>query len=452
MSTLEEDYNSLFPASRQLYERACLAIAGGVTHDSRYFTPFPPAISHASGAYKWELSGQRLLDYWMGHGALLLGHAHPVVVDAVASQATRGTHYGAAHELEVEWAELIQAMMPGAELVRFVSSGSEATQLAMRLARAYTGRRRILKFAGHFHGWHDDAVAGGGNPTAPGLAGLSQRAQDDTLLIPSGQLDLVATALEAGDIAAVLVEPSGGSWGAVPLAAEFLNGLHSLTQKHHTLLIFDEVITGFRVATGGAQAAFAWKPDITCLAKIMAGGLPGGAVVGKREVMQLLEFRQDPLWNKQRKVAHFGTFNANPLSAAAGVAALRLIQDGEPIKMANRLCEHLVTLINNVLQATGVCGVAYNQASMFHIALGVPHLPSIKDVSPAIQQQLLIAAKGPQTQLLRRAMLLEGVDLMRTGGFISAAHTSDNIEQTASALSKALQRLVKEGHISQLVR
>ena len=452
MSKLEEEYSLRYPASQQLYKRACRAIAGGVPHDSRYFTPFPPAISRASGAYKWELGGERLLDYWMGHGALLLGHAHPKIVEAVVSQASKGTHYGAEHVLQVEWAELIQSMMPAAELVRFVSSGSEATQLAIRLARAYTGRRRILKFAGHFHGWHDEAVAGGSNPAAPSLAGLSQRAEEDTILVPVGQLEMVELALETGDIAAIMVEPSGGSWGAVPLSPEFLEGLRGLTHKYKTLLVFDEVITGFRVDTGGAQAAFAWKPDITCLAKIMAGGLPGGAVVGKRAVMELLEFRQDAKWNQQRKVAHFGTFNANPLSSAAGVATLRLIQSGEPIKVANALCDQLVAAINDVLHSFGVCGVAYNQASMFHIALGVPSLPTGSEVTPEIQQQLLVAAKGRQTQLLRQAMLLEGVDLMRTGGFVSAAHTADNIEQTVTAFSRALLRLATDGYLPQLVR
>jgi len=168
--------------------------------------------------------------------------------------------------------------------------------------------------------------------------------------------------------------------------------------------------------------------------------------------MELLEFRQDAKWNQQRKVAHFGTFNANPLSSAAGVATLRLIQSGEPIKVANALCDQLVAVINDVLHSFGVCGVAYNQASMFHIALGVPSLPTGSEVTPEIQQQLLVAAKGRQTQLLRQAMLLEGVDLMRTGGFVSAAHTADNIEQTVTAFSRALLRLATDGYLPQLVR
>lgn len=464
MHDLMDEYALAFPASARLYERAVHSIAGGVTHDSRYFLPFPIAVKRAAGAYKWDADGHRLLDYWMGHGALLLGHSHPAVVEAVQAQAALGTHYGASHELEITWAESIQAMVPTAELVRFVSSGSEATQLALRLARAYTRRPRSLKFSGHFHGWHDEAAAGGGNPSSSGQAGVTEAAEAGTILVPAGDAGIVDKALAGGDIAAVLVEPSGGGWGAVPLSGEFLRELETVCRRHGTLLIFDEVVTGFRVHTGGAQALHQVRPDLTCLAKVMAGGLPGGAVVGRKAVMELLEFRPNqPGWDKESKVAHFGTFNANPLSAAAGIAALRVIRDTDAIGHANSLCRQLIDGFNQVLRRRGVRGLAYGQSSMFHIALGVEGLPehivaensaesALAALPAPLQARLLAAAKGPETQVVRRAMLLEGVDLMRTGGFLSLAHTADDLQRTLQAFDRALVRLADAGQIGECLR
>ncbi len=461
VSDLVARYQKEFPRSARLYERAVSAIAGGITHDSRFFTPFPIAVERTQGAWKWDVDGRRLVDYWMGHGSLLLGHAYPAVVEAVSAQASRGTHYGASHELEVEWAEIIIDALPAADLVRFVNSGSEATQLALRLARSYTNRSRSLKFSGHFHGWHDEAAAGGGNPSAPGSAGITEATEAGTILVPAGDVGVVEQALQQHDVAAVLVEPSGGGWGAVPLAGEFLRELARVCKQHGTLLIFDEVATGFRVHYGGAQTLHGIQPDLTCLAKIMAGGLPGGAVAGRRDVMELLAFHPDkPGWDKEHKVAHFGTFNANPLSAAAGIAALRAIRECKAIDVANRLCEQLIAALNDVLRQKGICAFAYGQSSMFHIAFGVDPAVIRKQVAggeglssmPAqLQDQLIQAAKGPETQTVRRAMLLEGVDLMRTGGFLSSAHTTADLEYTVAAFKRALEHLAAAGELARLI-
>jgi glutamate-1-semialdehyde 2,1-aminomutase len=461
VSDLVARYQKEFPRSARLYERAVSAIAGGITHDSRYFTPFPIAVQRTQGAWKWDVDGHRLLDYWMGHGALLLGHAYPAVVEAVQTQAALGTHYGASHNLEVEWAELIVDALPAADLVRFVNSGSEATQLALRLARSFTGRTRSLKFSGHFHGWHDEAAAGGGNPSAPGQAGITEATEAGAVLVPAGDVSLVEQALKQYDIAAVLVEPSGGGWGAVPLTGEFLRALADVCKQYGTLLIFDEVATGFRVHYGGAQTLHSVHPDLTCLAKVMAGGLPGGAVAGRRDVMELLAFHPDnPGWDKEHKVAHFGTFNANPLSAAAGIAALRSIRENDAIGVANQLCEQLVNELNTVLRQKGVRAFAYGQSSMFHIAFGVDASVSqfaaaghdgVNGIPVKLQEQLIQAAKGPQTQVVRRAMLLEGVDLMRTGGFLSSAHTLSEIEYTVEAFKRALDCLAADGELEQLI-
>ncbi|MFS8533712.1 MAG: aspartate aminotransferase family protein [Limnochordales bacterium] len=444
---LDRDYAAAFPRSRELFAEALSRLPSGITHDARWMDPFPVFVERAQGAYKWTVDGRRLIDYWMGHGALLLGHGHPAVTAAIAEQLQRGTHFGASHPLELEWARLIQEMVPGAELVRFVNSGTEATQLAMRLARAYTGRTRVAKFAGHFHGWHDEAVSGYKGPYGvTATTGVPQEVLSTTIALPAGDAAALRQALGRGDVAALIVEPSGGSWGAVPLDRDFLQLAREETERTGTLLIFDEVITGFRLAPGGAQEYYGVRADLVCLGKIVAGGLPGAAVAGRADVLAYLAYR-DPEWNRTKKIAHQGTFNANPLTAAAAVATLRQIKDGEAIRRANALCRALGQGLNRALAESGVRGCVYWQSSMFHIALGLDAEPSPtgeppRGVEPGVLERL---AKGPETLALRKAMLLEGVDLMRSGGFLSSAHTEQDVAETVAAFGRALARLKREG-------
>jgi len=444
---LDEEFASAFPKSRALFVEARQLLPGGLTHDARRLDPFPVYVERASGAYKWTVEGRRLIDYWMGHGALLLGHNHPAVTAAVARQLQLGTHFGASHPLELEWARLIQAMVPGAEQVRFVNSGTEATQLAMRLARAHTGRTRIAKFSGHFHGWHDEAVSGYRGPFGVSAStGVPQEVLSTTVALPPGDAEALRRALAAGDVAALIVEPSGGSWGAVPMDAEFLRLVREETRRAGTVLIFDEVITGFRLAPGGAQEYYGVDADLVCLGKIVAGGLPGAAVAGRADIMAYLAYR-DEEWNRTRKIAHQGTFNANPLTAAAAVATLKELQDGVAIRRAAAACQALGEALNRTLAECGVTGYVYWQSSMFHIALGLQPPPGARGepprgVDPALLERL---SKGTGTLALRKAMLLEGVDLMRSGGFVSAAHTEDDIAETAAAFGRALRRLRREG-------
>ena len=202
--TIQEEFRARHPRAAALAERARAAIPGGITHDIRHLLPFPVYIERARGTRKWDVDGHEYVDYWMGHGALFLGHCHPAVVSAVQEQVARGTHLGASHELEVRWAELVNRLVPCAELTRFTMSGTEATHLAMRVARAYTGRTKILKFAGHFHGWHDGAVAGVNPPyEVPMSAGIPGATLDQVLICPPNDIKAVETALERGDVAAV---------------------------------------------------------------------------------------------------------------------------------------------------------------------------------------------------------------------------------------------------------
>src|SRR5262245_26055964 len=251
---LEDAYRQALPASRALFARAQHLFPDGVTHDNRRMQPFPIFVERADGAYKWDVDGRQYIDYWMGHGALLMGHNPPHVRDAVIEQAARGTHYGASHPLEVTWAEWVCKLVPGAERVRFTASGTEATHMALRLARAYTGKRRVVKFAGHFHGWHEGLEVGVQAPyEGEPEAGQMQEAVDAVALCPPNDVAAVRAALAAEDVAAIILEPTGGHFGHGPRGPAFLAALREETRRANVLLIFDEVVTGFRVAPGGAQ-------------------------------------------------------------------------------------------------------------------------------------------------------------------------------------------------------
>ncbi len=435
-SKLLEAYRARHPKSLALWERACRVIPGGITHDIRYLTPFPVYVERAAGSRKWDVDGHEYVDYWMGHGALFLGHCPPAVVAALQEQATRGTHPGACHEIEVRWAEEVVRLVPSAELVRFTMSGTEATHLALRLARAYTGRPKVVKFTGHFHGWHDGVVAGVNPPyEVPLSAGVPSATLDQALLCPPNDPKAVERLVERGDVAAVILEPAGGQAGTTPTIPGFLQELRALTSRHHVVLIFDEVITGFRYAPGGAQAYFGVIPDLTTLAKIVAGGLPGGAVAGKREIMQLLSHRGDPAWDGSERVAHAGTFNANPLSAVAGIATLEVIADGGLQARANKLGDELRSALSDVLKRVGAPGAVFGEASIYHVSFeGRPGLAGFDR-----------PRRNDLYHLLRCALLNHGVDCSMFHGWVSAAHTEEDLALTIQAYARALGAMVADG-------
>ncbi len=319
------------------------------------------------------MDGHQYTDYVVGHGALILGHGHPQVVEAVREQMTQGTHLGAGTPHEIAWAELVQRLIPSAELTKFTSSGTEATMMAMRLARAYTGKDKILKFAGHFHGWHDYAVAGQTAPwDVPASAGVPGETLSTMVIAPVNDLDFVDARLAEGDIAGVILEASGASWAAIPHPPGYLQRLREITTKHGVVMIMDEVITGFRYSPGGVQEVEGVTPDLTTLAKILAGGLPGGAVAGKADIMNLLTFRDDAHWNRYNKVGHPGTYNANPLCAVAGVTALTILSDPAQQQYADALAVRLRAGFNRVLLHEEVPGFCHGESSMFHLVLGTP--------------------------------------------------------------------------------
>lgn len=446
--TVTEEYTRKFAQSAQHYQAAQAALPGGITHMSRAFDPFPLYIDRCVGAYKWDIEENRYIDYWMGHGAMLLGHAHPAIVEAVREQVGRGTHAGGSTRLEVEWAQLITQLVPSAEQVKFTSSGTEATLLALRAARAYTGKSKILKFEGHFHGWHDYVMCGVVPPyDTPMSAGIPEEVQHTVLLVPFNDPAALTQALESSDdIAAVIVEPGGSFDDTVPADPRFLAHLRHETARRGVLLIFDEVVTGFRYAVGGAQEYFKVIPDLTTLAKIMAGGLNGGAVVGRKDIMEVFAPSADPMRSRYHTVPHPGTYNANPLSAAAGVAALKLIATGEPTKQAQDMTARLLSGVNAMLQRRGVPGCAYGRASIFKTFIGAEPPPLTRLEFSQIKEDTATLTRGaPHARELRQAMLLNGVDLMRVAGFVSAAHTDAIIDETVQAFDHAVGRLQQEG-------
>jgi glutamate-1-semialdehyde 2,1-aminomutase len=447
-SPILRNYREKTPGSARLYARALGSLPDGITHVSRYLEPHPLFVARAAGSRKSDVDGNEYVDYVGGHGALLLGHNHPAIVEAVAAQLARGTHYGASHELELEWAECIRRLVPSAERVRFTGSGTEATHLALRVARAATGKPMVVRFAGHFHGWHDHVAFTG--ELSPGIVkGIA----DHILISPPGDVYAFrALCHERDDIAAVLLEPTGATFGQVPLQKEFLAELRNETERRGIVLIFDEVISGFRCSPGGAQGHYSIKPDLTTLAKILAGGFPGGALAGRADLLRVLEYRRTAAGLRLPEVPHQGTFNANPISAAAGIATLRLIEHSGFIEHANQAASSIRDGLNAVIRRQGRSWCAYGEFSAFHI---YPN-PKSEPVSPADiyagkvhWSHLKGATPLELQQKVRAGFLAKGVDVFYwPGGLVSGVHAADDVDRTVSAFERVLRRLADEGEFA----
>jgi glutamate-1-semialdehyde 2,1-aminomutase len=447
--TIDAVYRERFPSSAKLFERGRGLFPDGVTHDGRFLKPFPVYIEHALGSKKYDADGNELIDYWMGHGALLLGHSHPVVVEAVQQQVARATHPGACHRVEIEWAEWVKKLVRSAEKLRFVNSGTEATLMALRISRIVTGRRKIMKFAGHFHGWHDMLIPAADPPYDTGdysMPGITSGVLGDLVVVPPNDLAAVERAIDEHQPASIILEGTGGHWGLVPMRGAFLRGLRELTARKGTILIFDEVITGFRVAPGGSQGHYEITPDLTTMAKILAGGLPGGCLGGRADLMSALEFENR--WGKKMK--HPGTYNGNPLSAAAGVAALEVVASGEPCRVANEMGRLLRTGLNELFEQKNVDWVAYGEFSGVTIVPEysgprpdsddwVPYGNSVEKLDRKIDQNL--------THAFRCALLVGGVDFFGWRMMLSGAHTAGDIARTVTAVSEAIDLLREDGLI-----
>jgi glutamate-1-semialdehyde 2,1-aminomutase len=351
----------------------------------------------------------------------------------------RGTHLSASTDLEIRWGEQVRELIPSAEKVRFHSSGTEATMMALRMARAFTGKSRIIKFKEHFHGWHDYVSVG-----SSGIGGIPQETSDTVIVLPHGDISLVEKTLqERSDVAAIILEPTGAHMGQYAVAPSFLGELRDVTHRHGVVLIFDEVVTGFRISKGGAQEYYGVTPDVTTMAKILGGGLPGGGVAGKAEIINMIETRDDPEYNHSRRIGHNGTFNANPLSAAAGTKALELVATTPVTETANAMASRLKAGLNDLFSKMEIPGCASGVASSVFMRLGIDH-ECDKEVCVLSPEQMETVSDADRTNQLNLALINHGVHA-GTRFLLMAAHGERDIDDTVGAVEAAISEVRELG-------
>jgi len=424
--------------SNTLFTRALELFPGGVNSPVRAFRAVggkPHFIERGEGAYLFDVDGNRFIDYVLSWGPLILGHAHPVVVAALEKSIRGGASFGAPSPLEVELAELIQQAMPSMEMMRFVNSGTEATMSALRLARAYTGRNKVIKFEGCYHGHADlllvqagSGVATLGLPDSPGVPPSTTR---DTLVARYNDLDSVVALFGQFpmEIAAVIIEPVAGNMGVVPPEYEFLAGLRQLTERHDALLVFDEVMTGFRVHPGGAQSLYKIIPDLTTLGKVIGGGLPVGAYGGRQDIMELIA--------PSGAVYQAGTLSGNPLAMSAGIATLKVLQTEGIWDKLEAGANRIVSGIEKIAKQAQINIRTSRVGTMFSVFFTDQHVTDWNSV------------RSCDTNLFSKyflAMMENGVYLPPSqfeANFVSLAHSNEIIEKTLRAAERSFSRITR---------
>ncbi len=422
--------------SSELFKKAKELIPGGVNSPVRAAKAVdaePLFIQKGQGCYIWDADGNRYIDYVCSWGPLILGHAYPAVLEAIKEVIQNGTSFGAPTELEVKMAEMITEMIPSVEMVRMVNSGTEATMSAIRLARAYTGREKIIKFDGCYHGHSDSLLVAAGSGVAtfgiPGSPGIPEDIAKHTISLPYNNLSSVKEVFDriGNQIAAVIVEPIAGNMGVVLPEDGFLKGLRDITEKYGALLIFDEVITGFRVSAGGAQQLFGIQPDLTCLGKIIGGGFPVGAYGGKKEIMRHISPEGD--------VYQAGTLSGNPVAMAAGIATLRVLKDKSVYQELERKGKILFDGIKEKAKEKGIA-VTVNwigsMGSVFFTDQKVTDFNSVKK------------SDTDKFKKFYKEMLSNGIYLAPSpfeAIFVSYAHTDEALEYTVEAAAHAFEML-----------
>ena len=422
------------PRSAALYERARRLVPSGVNSPVRYYEPHPVFIRRAKGAHVWDADGSRYIDMCCGFGALLFGHGHPEIVAAVSRQLRRGTLYCAPTELEVELASLISSAYPSMRRVRLVNTGAEATMAAIRLARGHTGRSKIIKFDGCYHGAHDSVLVKAGSGSAhAGIAvsaGVTPGAARDTVVVPYN--DAAALDDAAGrcrdDLAGIIVEPVLGNMGVVPPSPGFLSAARRAARRHGALLVFDETITGFRVSEGGAQKTYGVRPDITTLGKALGGGLPIAAVGGRADVLDSLA--------PGGGVYQASTFAGNPVSVAAAVASVKLVN-----RSKGRLYPSLE------MRTARLAAAAADAAADLHVPHQVNRVSSMFQVffadGPVVDADTARASDGGRFDALFRGLLDAGVFAAASqfeAAMLSSAHAGEDVAAVEEAYASAMKR------------
>jgi glutamate-1-semialdehyde 2,1-aminomutase len=384
---MSKKYASKTAKSKKLYELAKKVLPGGVSYGIRYFEPHPFYTKKAKGSKLYDVDGNEYVDFWLGHTALILGHSPKAVVDAVKRQLENGTHYGTSHELEIVLAEQIRKMVPNGEMVRFTNSGTEANMYATRLARAYTGKSTIAKFEGGWHGGYDALHVGVKYPfDVPESGGLTAGATQDTILLPFNDLEGVRKTLKDKEVASIVIEPVLGAGGGVAAEKEFLNGLRELCDERNILLIFDEVITGFRLAPGGAQQYYGVKCDIVVFGKILGGGFPVGAFAGHKEIMEHLDSH---VYQRPKYSFHGGTFTANPITTTAGITTLKILEDGSLINELNKLGDKTREGIKEIFEKNGVNVQVTGTGSLLNTQFTKEKVKNARDVYNSDRDKLI---------------------------------------------------------------
>ncbi|MEW6376545.1 MAG: aminotransferase class III-fold pyridoxal phosphate-dependent enzyme [Thermodesulfobacteriota bacterium] len=438
-------YRQRTPSSEELFKRAKEAMPGGVSHNVHYFPPHPFFVKGAKGSKIWDVDGNEYLDLWMGHYTHILGHHPEVVTEAIERQLKEGIHWGILFEKQIEWAEIIRDLIPSAEMVRFCCSGTEATMYAVRLTRAFTGKNIILKIAGGWHGANSDLTMGIKMPyEKEDSLGLLPELHQYTKTIPFNDLSETLEIIyqNRNDLAGIILEPVIGEGGFIPAIEEYLKMLRSETERLGALLIFDEVISGFRVSLGGAQERFGIIPDLTTLGKIVGGGLPVGALAGKREILE--KTSPEKKGNKWESIMiGGGTFSAHPLTVAAGLTMLRYLKDHaeEIYPSLEAKGERVREGVQKAIHREGVEAIVTGIGSLFQT-----HFPFQKGValnSPHSIQQFTDTEKREIEFRIR--MLTKGIHVMHGGGGLSIAHSDGDIERIIEA-TREVAREMKEGN------
>lgn len=426
--------------SAQLYQQARDLMPGGVSSPVRAFRGVggdPLFIARGEGPYIYDVDGSRYVDYVMSWGPLVLGHAHPAVVEAIQQQAAHGTSFGAPTELEIQLARLVIDLMPSVEMVRFVNSGTEATMSALRLARAYTQRHKIVKFEGCYHGHADLLLVQAGSGVAtlglPDSPGVPPGATQDTLTAPYNDLAAVRTLFERfpDEIAAIIVEPVAGNMGVVPPVDGFLAGLRALVNDYGAVLIFDEVMTGFRVALGGAQAHYDVMPDLTAFGKVIGGGLPVGAYGGKRTIMEHVA--------PSGSMYQAGTLSGNPLAMAAGLATLRILSEPGTLERIAAVATAVRETIEQQAAAAGIPVQTAQVGTMFGLYFNDQPVTNYTQVKTSSTERY---ARFFHTLLDEKVYLAPSAF---EAGFASLAHEGSALEQTVAALERAFGKIGATG-------
>lgn len=415
-------YSSQTRRSKALYLRAKRVLPAGVSYFLRYIEPYPFYTAHARGNKLFDVDGNEYVDFWMGHYALILGHSPLQVVRKVKRQLDNGTHFGTAHELEIALAEQVAKMVPSAEMIRFTNSGTEATMYAARLTRAVTDRNKIGKFEGGWHGGYDALHIAVKQPfDLPESGGLTKGALEDTVILPYNKIEPIRKKIKAGNVAAVFIEPIILSGGCIPAKLDFLKELREVCTESNTLLVFDEIITGFRLAPGGAQQLLGVTPDITLFGKILGGGFPVGAIAGSREIME----HMNPLAYPRPKFAfHGGTFTANPITMTAGIATLEALENGRAISKLNQRGNYIRKKLKDVFERKNMDVQVTGLGSLWHTHFSKE---TIEDADAAARADKEGLEKYHLHLIENGIFFLPG-----KAGALSTAHTEADLEELLS--------------------